>query len=286
MATYDLISKIREGYEQYTKAERKVAQFVLEQPKQVLFMSISDLADACEVGDTSVFRFCRSLKLQGYQEFKMKLSLCLGSEGHSDNEEAHDAISLKEPFGILAKKILQNNVSVLNETHALIREETFDHAMDYLDAAQRIHFFGVGTSALSAMVAMNKFLRITPHVYSTMDSHMQAMTAAMLSENDLAVVISYSGATKDTIHVAKLAKNAGAKVVSITRFAKSPLTTYSDVTILCGANEGPLDGGSTSAHMSQMFLIDVMYMEYYRRKIVTSNENKQKTASAVIEKIY
>ncbi|MGL4737085.1 MAG: MurR/RpiR family transcriptional regulator [Cellulosilyticaceae bacterium] len=286
MATYDLMTTIREGYEHYTKAEKKVAQFVLEQPKKILFMSISDLADACAVGDTSVFRFCRSLKLQGYQEFKMKLSLSLGSEGESEDNINLGEVSLKDPFDILVKKILQNNLNAIHETYSLIESNTFNTAITYLEEAQNIHFFGVGASSLSAMVAMNKFLRITPNVHCMMDSHMQAMTAAMLSEKDLAVVISYSGATKDTIHVAKLAKESGAKVVSITRFAKSPMTIHSDVTILCGANEGPLDGGSTSAQMSQMFLIDVMYMEYYRRKIAKSSSNKQKTASAVIEKIY
>jgi len=108
----------------------------------------------------------------------------------------------------------------------------------------------------------------------------------MLTENDLAVVISYSGATKDTIHVAKLAKNVGAKVVSITRHEKSPLAAHSNVTILCGSNEGPLDGGSTSGQISQLYLIDLLYMEYYKKRYEVSNINNQKTSSAVLDKIY
>ncbi|NCC77052.1 MAG: MurR/RpiR family transcriptional regulator, partial [Clostridia bacterium] len=71
MANTDLFTRIHANYQDFTKAEKKVADFVLLSPSDVLYMSITDLADACAVGDTSVFRFCRTLRLQGYQEFKM-----------------------------------------------------------------------------------------------------------------------------------------------------------------------------------------------------------------------
>ena len=69
---------------------------------------------------------------------------------------------------------------------------------------------------LTAMKAANKFLRIEPKVYCVQDSHMQAMVASMMKENEVAVVFSYSGATKDTIHVAELARRAGATVICVT----------------------------------------------------------------------
>lgn len=284
MVSSDLIERIRSGYQGYTKAEKKVATYVLDNPKRILFMSISDLADACEVGDTSVFRFCRSLKLQGYQEFKMQLSLSINTG--MDEEEELGKINLKDPFDVLSKKVLQNSLNAINETYSLIDQGEFAKAMYYLETSQHIHFYGVGASMLSAMMAMNKFMKITSNVHCVMDSHMQAMSACMLTPKDLAIVISYSGATKDTIHVAKLAKKAGAKVICITKFAKSPLTAYSDITILCGSKEGPLDGGSTSSQMSQMFLIDLMYMEFYRNKLEITSKNIHKTADAVIEKLY
>lgn len=285
MASNDLIGRIREGYSGYTKAEKKVANYVLENTKKVLFMSITDLADACEVGDTSVFRFCRSLRLQGYQEFKMQLSLSMNHDDLETEEEIGN-INLQDPFEVLAKKVLQNNINAINETYGLIQTADFAKVMHYLETADCIHFFGVGASMLTSMFAMNKFLKITPNVRCVMDSHMQAMSASMLGEGDVAIVISYSGATKDTIHVAKLAKQSGARVICLTRYAKSPLTVYSDVTLLCGANEGPLDGGSTSSQMSQMFLIDVMYNEFYRKRLEVTNKNIHKTADAVLDKIY
>lgn len=280
----DFLTKIRSAYNQFTKAEKKVADYTLQNPREVLFMSITDLADACDVGDTSVFRFCKTMDLKGYQEFKMMLSLSLRSGAESRRELEGD-ISLDDSFRDLAKKVLNTNQKALTETYSLLNEQTFSKAIDILHAAKRIYFFGVGASLLTALKAMNKFLRIESKVYCIQDSHMQAMAASMLEPDDAAVVFSYSGATKDTIHVAELARRAGAKVICLTRFVKSPLTSYSDITLLCGANEGPLQGGSTSAEISQMFLVDLMYTEYYRRYYERCSKNNEKTSESVIEKL-
>ena len=74
------MQKIEETYHSLTKVEKKVADYVLQNPRQVLFMSITDLADACQVGETSVYRFCRTMNLPGYQEFKMQLSLGMSEQ--------------------------------------------------------------------------------------------------------------------------------------------------------------------------------------------------------------
>lgn len=280
----DFLTKIRAEYNQFTKAEKKVADYILQNSREVLFMSITDLAEACEVGDTSVFRFCKTMNLKGYQEFKMMLSLSL-HDGKPGLSQLDGDISLNDSFAELSQKVLNTNIKALTETFSLLNAEQFSLAMEYLHKADRVCFFGVGASMLTAMKATNKFLRIEPKVYCVQDSHMQAMVASMMSKNEVAVVISYSGATKDTIHVAELAKRAGAAVICITRFIKSPLTSYSDVTLLCGANEGPLQGGSTSAEISQLFLIDLMYTEYYKLYFEKCSNNNEKTSASVIEKL-
>lgn len=280
----DFLVKMRTAYNQFTKAEKKVADYILQNPRDVLFMSITDLAEACQVGDTSVFRFCKSMELKGYQEFKMVLSLSL-NENDKGSSRFSGNISLDDTFQELAQKVLNTNIHALTETHSLLDESVFNQAIDCLHEAKKVYFFGVGASILTALKAANKFLRIEPKVYCIQDSHMQAMVASMMSPEEVAVVFSYSGATKDTIHVAQLAKQAGAKVICITRFSKSPLTSYADLTILSGANEGPLQGGSTSGEISQLFLIDLMYTEYYRRYFEVCSKNNERTSGSVLERL-
>lgn len=284
----DFLVKIRSTYNQFTKAEKKVADFILQNPKEVLFMSITDLAEACDVGDTSVFRFCKTMELKGYQEFKMMLSLSINSDGSNttDSNQYNVNINLEDSFPELAQKVLNTNVNALMETYSLLDNVVFSKALDVMVKSSRICFFGVGASLLTAMKAMNKFSHIEPKVYCVQDAHIQAMVAATMHKGEAAVLFSYSGATKDTINIASIAKKRGAKIICVTRFVKSPMTAYADYVLLCGANEGPLQGGSTSAELSQMFLVDLMYTEYYRRNFEKCSKNNEATSAAVLDKLY
>ncbi len=280
----DIFTLIKANYNIFTKAEKKVADFIMADPRRVLYMSITDLADACDVGDTSVFRFCRDLKLKGYQDFKVMVAQSLGSD--NDTSQITGMVQPEDSTEVMVKKLLSTNVSALNETYDLINIEKIQKTVDWMLESQRIVFFGVGASLITAMDACNKFMRIIPNVTMTMDAHLQTMSAALLSDKDLAVIFSYSGSTKDTIDMARLAKSRNTKVIAITKFAKSPLTEYADLVLLCGSNEGPLQGGSLSAKLSQLFLLDVLYMEYFQRTLDKSKHNKEFTANAISEKLY
>ena len=282
--TEDFLVRIRGEYNQFTKAEKKVADYILGSPRQVLFMSITELAETCGVGDTSVFRFCKTMSCKGYQEFKMLLSLSL-HEGRPGFGQLESDISLEDSFSQVAEKVLNANIMALKETHSLLKAEEFRKVIEAFRRAGRICFYGVGTSMSTAMKAADKFLKIEPKVYCVEDSHMQAMMASTMAPGEVAVVFSYSGATKDTIHVAQLARQAGAAIVCVTRFVKSPLTAYADLTLLCGANESPLQAGSSSAEISQLFLIDLLYTEYYRTYYDTCCVNNERTSASVMEKL-
>ncbi|MED9967506.1 MAG: MurR/RpiR family transcriptional regulator [Blautia sp.] len=287
MPSENLVSKIQSAYPGFTRTEKKVADYVLKNQKKVLYMSITDLADACQVGDTSVYRFCRTLNLQGYQEFKLKLSLGqrstttqIGVISPTSNAAIDDSLRGT------ADRVLQIHTSALRETYSLLDQDRFVEFLRLIEDSRRVYFFGIGDSLLSAQEACNKFMRIAPKVYCLSDPHMQSMAAATMTEEDFLVIVSYSGSTKDNIHVAKIAKKAGAKLGCITRFAKSPLASYCDAILLCGSDEGPLDGGSIGVKVSQLFLIDLLYQEYYNRNYDVSIENNQKASNAVLDKLF
>ena len=118
------MQNIEETYHSLTKVEKKVADYVLQNPRQVLFMSITDLADACQVGETSVYRFCRTINLQGYQEFKMQLSLGM-SEQDEEWAPREDNQSLEKTLKESAERLLQKHVEALEETYRLLNQESF-----------------------------------------------------------------------------------------------------------------------------------------------------------------
>ena len=182
MDSDNFILQIQASYNQFTKAEKKVADFVIKNQSKVLYMSITDLADACKVGDTSVYRFCRTMKLQGYQEFKMRMSLSQGASGPQNKQAVLSSPGDLDSFGIMAEKVMELHLGAIKETYMLLSRDNFDKVLDMFDSAKRVYFFGIGDSLLTAEEARNKFLRVTNKVTCITDPHMQAMAASMTNE--------------------------------------------------------------------------------------------------------
>lgn len=279
----NLILQIQSSYNQFTKTEKKVADYCLAHRDEIPYLSITELADACEVGDTSVYRFCRTLKLEGYQEFKMKFSLSQNTADHSE-EAVSEFETSTTAFDAFAKKIMNSHKNAIEETYHLLNPSTFERVLDLLESAEHIYFFGVGDSLLVAEEARNRFLRLTTKVNCITDPHMQAVAASLSTEKDLIFLISYSGSTKDNIQIAKLAKERGAKVVCISHFQKSPLTAYCDAVLLCGSKEGPLNRGSMSAKSAQLYLIDLLYQSMYERNPEESFKNNELATASVVDR--
>lgn len=284
MSNIDIFALINSRYNAFTNTERKVADFIKENGRDVLYMSITDLADACHAGESSIFRFCKTLDLKGYQEFKIVLAHSIAIEDETPPQISSE-ITLNDSIEDLSSKILASNIEAITETYNLLDVQHIQVATELLVNANRIHFFGVGSSGVSALEAKNKFMRITNKTEYSADVHFQMMSAALMEKNDVSVIFSYSGSTKDTLEIAEVVKEKGAKIIVITRFVKSPLTAFSDVTLLCGGREGPLQGGSLSVKLSQLYILDLLYYSFIKETKSHSIKNKELTAQAVITKV-
>ena len=179
MAYQDILSLIHSRYTSFTNTEKKVADYILENTKNVIYMSITDVADACHVGESSVFRFCKTMDLKGYQEFKILLAHSVSLEDESP--QLSGQITMQDTIPELSSKVLSNNVNALTETYNLINEEDLSQAVESMMEADKIHFFGVGSSLMTAMEAKSKFMRITNKTECSIDSHLQIMTAALMN---------------------------------------------------------------------------------------------------------
>lgn len=265
-----------------TKSERKVAEIVLSQPENVIYFSVTDLAEKAGVAETTVLRFCRKIGFKGYQNFKLALAKEVVSPVKNLYEEINDEDS---PIAI-ARKVTETNTRAIQDTFSILNAEQLDAAITALQQAQNIHFYGVGSSGVTALDAKYKFLRIGLSVDAFSDSHMQAMAATTLSKGDVAVGISVSGSTKDTVDSLVLAKESGATIICITHHARSPITRMADIVLLIAGKEGPLHGGALSSKIAQLHVIDILCTALSMNIKDKALEFKEKTAKAVINKIY
>lgn len=285
MSGQGLFTRIEHLYDSFTKSEKIVADYVFANPQKVLYTSITDLAELCGVGDTTVFRFCKALKTNGYQEFKMLLAQDVAGTKGTEGDVLLGTIKSEDSAMVVCQKALAMDIAALNETFNVLDFDLVTRATDMIASARRIHFFGMGSSGVTALEARQKFMRILPNVDYVSDCHMQYMAASLMDSRDLAVFFSYSGSTKDIIEIHNLVKQNGCKSIVITRFAKSQLAAHADVVLLCGSNEGPLDGGASSTSIVQLYLLDVLYLQYYIRHYNQANESKARTTESISNKL-
>lgn len=281
----NVVALINSHMNAFTNSELKVAEFILKDPKPVIYTSITDIAYQVKVGEATVLRFCRKLGFKGYQSFKLTLAQGL-EKADEMYKELYDEITKNDSEEEVCKKILNKSILSLNETFDLIDYKSIKKVVNYMIKAERIFFFGVGDSAVTAMDAKARFIRVTNKADAVMDSHFQSMQASLLTKKDLAIAFSHSGSTKDTVEILKKAKKCGAKTVCITHFSKSPITNYADELLLIGVNENPLQGGAITSKIAQLYLIDILYVYYYMMTAQESIFNKEKTAEAITDKLY
>jgi DNA-binding MurR/RpiR family transcriptional regulator len=215
----------------------------------------------------------------------MLLAQSLSAVEGSNNITLSDEIKKDDSTEEVCRKLLNTNITVLSQTLDKINYSDIDKAVTMMEEARLIHLFGVGSSCVMALEAKNRLSVILPNIVFSEDCHMQNMASALLEEQDLAIAFSYSGSSKDTIAILKQAKQNHAKTICITRFAESPLTAYADIVLPFGANEGPFQGGSLSVRIAQIYLLDILYTEYFKRNYSKCDVNKIRTAESVAPRL-
>jgi len=283
--TNGLLSYVRSIYNSLTKSEQKVADVVLNEFEKVIYSTVSDLADYCGVGDATILRFCRKVGYKSYQAFKLDLAKEVANIDTGALNLKGNEIKTDDTVEDIVRKTLNSNIFAINETLSLLDVKEVEKASDIIIKARKVCFFGAAVSQITAQDAVYKFLRIGVDVATYSDYHIQLMQASLLTPEDVAVGISFTGSTKDTYDVLKAAKNAGAKIISITHHAKSPITRISDVVLLHGSKEGPLEGGLIPSKVSQLVVIDALYNAVFSKIKETASINKEITSKVVSERM-
>ena len=271
----DILERIHASYYQLTATERKVADYVLSQHAQVQFMSITQLADECGTAEATISRFCRSLKLKGFNAFKIELAR--HSVPNAVKPQTH---SIDTPAG-RCQEVGRQATDAVNQTIELVQPKQVQQAVELIEQAPRVLCMGSGGSMILAEECAHMFSTVTGKFCSISDSHLQISAAATLEKGSIILLFSYSGATTNGLQVLELAKNRGIKTILVTRFPKSPAAKLADVVLRCGSNEGPFQLGSVAAKIAQLVVVDVLFQEYYSRNQEVCEENIQSIASAL-----
>jgi len=246
--------KIKGIYDSLGRGERKIADWMLEHPGEIIAMSISELAAACGCGDATVVRFSRRLGLNGYQALKISIAQELGSY-----PTGSPTIRQKDTCMDIYAKHAADIALTLEKTKYSLNEDSLEAAAKALLQAANIVILGLGSSAPIALDAMHKLRRTGLPANAYSDNHMQMIVTSHLQPGDVVLAISHSGSSTDIASAMEQAKKKEATTISITNSGRSPIAKISDYLLPTNAEETKYTILAMSSRIAQLAIIDTLY---------------------------
>lgn len=256
-----IILKTQLLYNDMGKSEKKVADWLISHPGDNLPMSISELAALCESSESTIVRFARRLGFSGYGELKISVA------GEQEKKVVVPTIDENDSCFEVLGKICNDAYLSFERTKRTIEPENICAAANMIADARKTVLIGLGSSASVAQDAANKFLRAGYEAYAYGDTHMQMIAASRMTERDVLIGVSQSGASKDIVEAMRFAKSHGIPTICITGADRSPIMKQSDIVLLTDTEETKHSSLAISSHLSRLVVIDALcYYLVYRNE--------------------
>jgi glucokinase len=270
-----VFERIRQMRDALTPAERRVADLALNHPRSIINDPIVDIARKADVSQPTVIRFCRSLGCQGLSDFKLKLATGLTGT----IPVSHSQVHLGDTATDFGAKVLDNTISAILQLREHLNFEHVERAIDLLNGARRIEFYGLGNSNIVAQDAHYKFFRFGIPTIAYGDLYMQAASAALLGKGDVIVAVSKSGRAPELLRVLDVAMQAGAQVIAITS-SNTPLAKRATVALETDHIEIRESQLSMISRILHLVMIDILAVGVAIRRAMPSEDVAEAVAKA------
>lgn len=248
--------RVRAALSGLAPSEARAVRVLLERGADVIHLSVSEAAAAAGVGIGTVVRACQSLGFTGFQDAKIALSRDVLPAGEQPVEDIGAGDGPRE---VLAKLAVGTG-EVLRRAAAGVDPEDLNRAVRLVRAAGRVLVLGVGTSAPLAQVAAYRLLTFGVVAESPADTHVQHVRARLLGPGDVAVAVSHTGTSHETVAAARSAREAGAGVVAVTSFSTSPLIGIADVVLVAGSRGSAYRAEAVASSFAHLLVLEALFV--------------------------
>lgn len=246
---------LKSAYPSLRPAEQRVAAKILADPHGAVNLSITKLAQAAQVSDATVVKFCKRLGYQGFKEFK----LLLAQDVVYAPEPARGEILPDDDLTSIKEKVFYANILALQNTAKMLEEGVLQSAAEALAKAGEIQFYALGASGLAAVYGEQKFSRTGMRARAVLDPCLQLVRAALLKPGDAVVALSHSGETEEISQAVLAGKDVGALTIAVTDVTNSKLAQRADLVLISVAPEDPLPYAAFPCPISQLSIIDTLF---------------------------
>ncbi len=258
----DILIKVRFVRPSLTKSEKKVADFLLENPKSVLESTLAEYAQSSGASQATILRFCRRLGVDGFPE--MKLQLSAGLSAH-DTVALNQKINSEDTLQEIMEKVFWFNIQTLKDTLSLVSYDC-EKALDFLLAAESITFFAIGDAGAPCYFADIKFKRLGLRSQMNTDPDIQLIMANSLGPGDVAIAVSHSGRSRSVVEAMRVAKQRGAATICITKYDKSPLVKHCDVKLYTSTTDATVGKEIIARRIAEQAILESLYLGVLARR--------------------
>ncbi|SDT01823.1 DNA-binding transcriptional regulator, MurR/RpiR family, contains HTH and SIS domains [Jiangella sp. DSM 45060] len=278
-----VLMRIRAALPDLPAALQRVGEQVLSAPAVVARATILETAERSGTSAATVTRFCRALGLPGYADLRLAMAEETGRSSAvagwevDIGREILPTDSLQEMLDLITTADLR----AIQETAAQLDLTEVEKAADAIADAGRVEVYGIGGSALVAGEMQLCLHRIGIPTWSWSDVHVGLTSAALLGPSDVAIAVSHSGATYETVEMLSAAGSRGATTVALTSYRNSALAEVADIVLTTAIHETTFRPDALAARHPQLIVLDLIYVAVAQRRYETTGVALNLTAQAV-----
>lgn len=261
-------------------SESRVAKAAIADPAGSAASTIAEMAHRCETSETTVIRLCRTIGFHGYPEFRLALAAAAAASPGDDSYVSGEILPTDTADQVL-RKVTGADAQAITETAGHVSISSLEDAARAIGAAGQIDLFGAGASSFVAQDMQFKLHRIGLTTHCSAASDLAISSAALLNDGDVALGLSHTGATPDTIRFLEVAAESGATTIAITNHPRAPLGDPADIVVTTAARETTFRSGAMASRIAQLTIVDVLFVLVAQGRVDVAMEAMQRTYDAV-----
>ncbi len=274
-----MLEKIKQAIPELSRAEQRVARWVVQHPRQASRSTLAAISAACDVSEPTIVRFCRRVGSEGFRDFTIQLA----EELSRPVSTVHSDVHVDDTAAEAVTKVLDASIRSLTDIRSLSAELPVTDAIAALKDARQIAFAGLGASGHVAADACQKFFRLGIPCCSLTNTPDLLQFAGIARKEDVLVITSHGGKWPELGRAAKLAADQGATVIALTDRG-SPLAEVATILFLCETIEDRSIYTPMSSRLAHLALLDALQVVLALEMGTEATESLQRSREAITKR--
>ncbi|MCD8029032.1 MAG: MurR/RpiR family transcriptional regulator [Erysipelotrichaceae bacterium] len=260
----------------FTQSEKEIAHYILDHGENILNMSVKELAKATYSSPATIVRLCKKIGLSGYSDFKIKYSAELQYDLHHSNRiDVNFPFNKDDSYKMICHKLETMSQEVIANTLQLIDFHDLKKIVDLVYEYPSIDIYGYGNSLLAAMSFQHKMMRIKKEVNMRILEGEQGFLSYNSNKDHLAMIISYSGETKQLIQIAQTLKEKQTPIIVLTSIGDNRLSHYATYLLNINSREKIFTKiAPFSSQISMEYLLNIIFSCVFQKDYDSNIANK------------